>query len=228
MVSKWTTDGTCTNAWSEISYHLNLDTSILYFSDQSYSLGRPREAREDILLWAHSEVWKSLYGHAGWLWHLPLRPLAPALLHSQGCETVTVTITSYWSLSFISTGWLHCSRSPAPRQERVWRRQSLHWPGRDWDLCVQWNRILSVERNWDIQIYWICLDINKWWIFRPCGGWCLGILEFLAVFPELWWRNGDLAETLWQSSPGIWGERLWGGAHCAEPVQHSNLSPCTR
>ena len=39
--------------------------------------------------------------------------------------------------SFISTDWLLCSESSHPRQERVWRRQSLHWRGRDWSLCVQ-------------------------------------------------------------------------------------------
>ena len=34
----------------EIPYNLNIDTSILYFSDQSHGLGQPREAPEYILL----------------------------------------------------------------------------------------------------------------------------------------------------------------------------------
>ena len=129
----------------EKTFNLSLHTSILYFSDQSYGLGQPREAPEYILFWAHSEVWESLYWHSGGLWHLPLRPLAPTLLHSQGWDIITNT--SYWSLSSISTGWLHGLRSPGPRQERVWRRQSLHSTGRDWRLCIQWNQRLWVERN---------------------------------------------------------------------------------
>ena len=70
----------------------------------------------------------------------------------------------------------------------------------------------KLDKRSKFQFYsWDLVSINEILSWRLCV-WCLGLLEILVfMFPELWWRNQDQGQTVWQSSPGPWWGRLWGG-----------------
>ena len=124
-------------------------------------------------------------------------------------------------------GWSKCSQScGGGTMYRVRNCDSPH-TARGGEYCKgKPIEVKPCENQCKLNWYFNPSFYNFFLVFscRP-HWWFLGILEkMVPVFPELWWRNWDQAETLWQSSPGPGGDRLSGGSTSGETVQHWDLS----
>ena len=152
------------------------------------------------------------------------------------CQLIGSTDGSWGSWK----GWSNCSRTCGVGTEVRFRKCDSPPPSNNGEYChgkpvevrqcnknqCKLNHYFNpCFKNIPRQMITIT-NISKLTVFtcRSCG-WFVGILGWLVwVFPELWWRNWDQAETLWQSSPGPGGERMSGGSRSGETVQHWPMS----